>query len=228
MHEDNQGPLPPYQPTPNVPPPPTPHVTPPPPSASGFGTVTPGTQPYDAPAQGGFGAPGPNPFPPEKKKSRLGLILGVAGAAFVLLVIAGIILFVMFFRALELDDLADLADDATIEDTVSSGFTEGNTITIDGQIDQGRFDLIEITLTEGQGVLVTALQGTSPVDTILTIRDPNGVQVARNDDAVGADLPSTFDSQVRFTANTTGTFSIELSDFGNNTAGSYQVIIEDG
>ena len=67
----------------------------------------------------------------------------------VLLIIGGVVLFVLLARTIDFDDLSDLADDAVLEDTVEFGFSGGGNIRVEGQINQGRFDLYEVTLNSG-------------------------------------------------------------------------------
>ncbi len=93
--------------------------------------------------------------------------------------------------------------------------------TVNGNIDtSGDRDYYAINLVAGQTYLfrtssTTPLTGTAPagaLDTILTLRDASGAQVATNDDAGQYDY-----SAIRFTATTTGTYYLDVSAFGTNT-----------
>jgi serralysin len=92
---------------------------------------------------------------------------------------------------------------------------------VNGNIDSsGDRDYYAITLTAGETYLfrtssTTPLTGTAPagaLDTVLTLRDAAGVQLATNDDAGEYDY-----SAIRFTAPTTGTYYLDVSAFGTGT-----------
>lgn len=98
--------------------------------------------------------------------------------------------------------------------------------TINGNIDfSGDRDYYAITLTAGQTYLfrtnsTTPLTGTAPagaLDTILTLRDASGAQLATNDDAGEYEY-----SAIRFTATTTGTYYLDVSAVSSAT-GSFNL-----
>jgi serralysin len=98
--------------------------------------------------------------------------------------------------------------------------------TTNGNIDfSGDRDYYAINLVAGQTYLfrtnsTTPLTGTAPagaLDTLLTLRDASGAQLATNDDAGEYEY-----SAIRFTATTTGTYYLDVSAFGTNT-GSFNL-----
>ncbi len=94
---------------------------------------------------------------------------------------------------------------------------------INGRIDTaGDHDFYAITLTAGQTYIFRTgwVAATSPdidTDTILTLRDASGTQLATNDDA-----GDEFFSAIRYTATTSGTYYLDVSGFGNTT-GSFNL-----
>lgn len=97
---------------------------------------------------------------------------------------------------------------------------------VNGNIDfSGDRDFYAINLVAGQTYLfrtssTTALTGTAPVgalDTLLTLRDASGAQLATNDDAGQYEY-----SAIRFTATTTGTYYLDVGAVGTAT-GSFNL-----
>jgi serralysin len=93
--------------------------------------------------------------------------------------------------------------------------------TVNGNIDSsGDRDYYAITLTAGETYIfrtssTTPLTGDAPagaLDTVLTLRDAAGTQLATNDDAGEYNY-----SGIRYTATTTGTFYLDVSAFGTGT-----------
>ncbi|MEO1644546.1 MAG: PPC domain-containing protein, partial [Chloroflexota bacterium] len=81
-------------------------------------------------------------------------------------------------------------------------------------------DEIVITLEEGENVVITA---TGPfIDTILTLKDPDGDTVAENDDY---DFPNTTDSRIAYTAESSGDYTIIVDNF-SGSPGEYEVTVE--
>ncbi|MBH1943974.1 VCBS repeat-containing protein [Erythrobacter sp. YJ-T3-07] len=82
----------------------------------------------------------------------------------------------------------------------------------------GDHDWYRVELTAGQTYSFTtgAPQSGTGVDTILTLRDANGNQLAINDDI---DYPDNAYSQIRFTATTSGTYYIDVGAYSTGTGG---------
>lgn len=98
-------------------------------------------------------------------------------------------------------------------------------------IGQSRTDVLEtagdtdwyaIDLTAGKSILVSLSgSGTTPVgDTFLRILDASSNELAANDDS-GADL----NSQLRFTAGSSGKYYIEAGSFNGESSGGYTVTV---
>jgi serralysin len=98
--------------------------------------------------------------------------------------------------------------------TLSPGSAVQNTIETAGDSDWFR-----ISLVAGQSYTFTVFLPPSGLrDSILTLRDANGVQITQNDDAnVNANL---LYSEIRFTAATSGTYYLDVTSFGTAT-GNY-------
>lgn len=227
MENSPQNPLPPYQPTPNTPPPPG---APPAPGSS-FNTVTPSAQSYDAQAPGAFGAPPQGGFPlPEQKKSNTGRIIALIIGGILLLGAIFVGLGIWFVSSLDFDvndPINNGLTSSSLEDTTRFDPFNGNEIRATGSISSGTHDAFEIELQEGERIVITAVAPDFDLDTILTVRDSSGRQVARNDDHSGAGLPSTLDSQVIFVPSATEVYTIEVADFANNDSGAYELTIGD-
>lgn len=222
MEADPQGPLSPYQPVPNTPPPPAPPQAP----GSSFGTVTPGAQPHNAQAMGGFGAPQSGGFPPPQKKSRTGLIIGVIAGVIILLAVGMALLGYFLFSNLE--EFDGIVGEADLEDTTRFDPFNGDEIRVNGRLSSGGYDAFEIEFEEGSEIVISAIGTDFDLDTVLSVKDSTGSEIAENDDHSDGDLPSSLDSQVSIVASETGTYTIEVSDFGNNGSGAYELIIESG
>jgi serralysin len=102
-------------------------------------------------------------------------------------------------------------------DTVPGG--TGSTVTITpGSLLQGTIedatdsDWYAITLVAGQTYTFSTILNTLS-DSILTLRDGAGAQIATNDDAGGGQLFS----EIRFTATSSGTFFLDVTGFGGDT-----------
>ncbi|MAY19261.1 MAG: hypothetical protein CL955_01400 [Erythrobacteraceae bacterium] len=82
----------------------------------------------------------------------------------------------------------------------------------------GDSDWFRITLEAGETYTFTTFlpPGGLP-DSILTLRDANGVLITQNDDAIFGDL---LYSEITFTATTSGTYYLDVTGFGN-AAGQY-------
>lgn len=87
--------------------------------------------------------------------------------------------------------------------------------TVNGNIDSsGDHDFYAINLVAGQtySFRTAGTTAADTTDTILTLRDAAGTQLATNDDAGEASF-----SSIRFTATTTGTYYLDVSGFGTAT-----------
>lgn len=102
-------------------------------------------------------------------------------------------------------------------------FAEDGTFEAEGEL-FGSYDVWQVELTEGDEVRVrmnaNSNFGGNSLDPFLIIRDPDGAQIAENDDFDG------LNSGLDFTANVTGTFDIETRPLGGGQAGSYVVRLE--
>ncbi len=102
----------------------------------------------------------------------------------------------------------------------------GSTVTVpvggsvQGVIDtSGDRDWYRITLTAGQTYTFSTILTGGLDDSILTLRDAAGTQLATNDDAVAGSTSYLF-SEITFTAATSGTYFLDVSGFQSAT-GSY-------
>ncbi|MBD59871.1 MAG: hypothetical protein CL808_07110 [Citromicrobium sp.] len=89
-----------------------------------------------------------------------------------------------------------------------------------GALDQtGDRDWYAVTLEAGETYefVTSATGGANDVDTTLTLRDGSGNVLAYNDDSSG-----TY-SRIRFTAETSGTFYIDVGGWADSEQGSYQL-----
>lgn len=146
------------------------------------------------------------------------------------------------FLALELDQVVRSSNISLAEgvlfapglglsqtDTIPGNTSTTATIAVGGSVtDQLNFvgdtDWFAITLTAGEAVQI-ALNGTgsSPVDdTLVRIRDANGNILAENDDGGPG-----FFSSLRFTADTTGTFYIEVDSYESSYTGEYTLTVDE-
>ena len=82
----------------------------------------------------------------------------------------------------------------------------------------GDHDWYRVFLTAGQTYSFTtsAPQSGTGVDTILTLRDANGNQIATNDDIA---YPGNTYSQIRFTATTSGGYYLDVGAYSTGTGG---------
>ena len=90
-----------------------------------------------------------------------------------------------------------------------------------GNINDGESDDYTLNLSAGDG-LIAALYGTGGgLDPILTVTDPNGVSIIRNDDRGDYD---TTDSQVAFNATVSGSYTFTVSHY-TGTSGDYRLAL---
>lgn len=113
----------------------------------------------------------------------------------------------------------DIPGDISTTATIAVGESVTDELEATGDTDWFRIDL-----TAGETVLI-ALEGSgiTPVsDTYLRIYDQFGNLIAENDDG-GSGL----NSLLRFTANSSGTFYIEVDSYNNNKIGEYTLSVSD-
>jgi serralysin len=114
--------------------------------------------------------------------------------------------------------------EASPSSTIPGGITTTATISPGGSVASlidtaGDSDWFRISLVAGQSYTFTVTLPPSGLrDSILTLRDANGVSIRSNDD-VNVDENLLY-SEIRFTATTTGTFFLDVTAFGSGT-GNY-------
>ncbi|MXO90854.1 M10 family metallopeptidase C-terminal domain-containing protein [Pontixanthobacter aquaemixtae] len=112
------------------------------------------------------------------------------------------------------------SEDNISSDTSTTGvMAPGGAVT--SSIDTaGDSDWFRITLQAGETYqFSTYLPGGGLRDSILTLRDSNGVEIATNDDMnTGAQL---YQSEIIFTATTSGTYYLDVSGWGTSTGQYY-------
>ena len=85
----------------------------------------------------------------------------------------------------------------------------------------GDHDWVRIDLTAGQKIVIS-VDGRTLEDSLVTMRDSSGVQLAMNDDISSGVL---LDSRLVFTAPSAGTYYIDVSAFNNAYTGTYQLSV---
>ena len=112
--------------------------------------------------------------------------------------------------------MTDIAGNSSTTSTISVGGTVTSTLET-----LGDHDWFRITLTAGQSITVF-VDGTTLEDPYLYIRNSAGSLLYENDDInSGIDR----DSRVSFTANSTGTYYIDVGAWDENYTGDYQVSV---
>ncbi|MDG5750955.1 M10 family metallopeptidase C-terminal domain-containing protein [Qipengyuania sp. XHP0211] len=109
----------------------------------------------------------------------------------------------------------DIPGDTTTTATISVGGSATDELEVAGDT-----DWFKITFQAGETVNISLFgSGASPVsDTYLRVYDSNGVLVAENDDG-----GSGYNSLLRFTASSGGTYYIEADSYANNKVGEYTI-----
>ncbi len=114
--------------------------------------------------------------------------------------------------------MADIPGDTSTTATVTVGSTTTSAIDT-----LGDHDWYKVTLAAGQTMVVT-VTGAGNLDTYLNIYDPTGTTIlASNDDIVTSDNTN---SRVSFTANTAGTYYIDVGSWHNQSTGAYDLFVE--
>jgi serralysin len=110
-----------------------------------------------------------------------------------------------------------MADTIAASVSTTASVTVGSSVT--SNIDtSGDVDWFRITLTAGQ-TYVFDLRGVTFTDTYLVLRNSSGTQLAFNDDVASAS--GNYDSQIRFTATSTGTYYLDASAYAPGSIGAY-------
>lgn len=110
--------------------------------------------------------------------------------------------------------------------TGSAGSAQGSSQTHTGTISNSQpSQFFPVSVSAGQGLLITAEATSGTLDTYLILTDPNGNVVAENDDR-GADI---LDSALAAVAEVSGTYTIEVTRYpeGQSTGG-FELVIETG
>lgn len=82
----------------------------------------------------------------------------------------------------------------------------------------------DLDLRAGQTVTITTEVIAGNLDTVLVLYDPSGRLASENDDRGDG----TYNSQITYTAQTSGTFTIEVRRYDESTRGRYQILVEFG
>ncbi len=82
----------------------------------------------------------------------------------------------------------------------------------------------EIDLDRGHTVTITTEATSGNLDTVLFLFDPDGNEVATNDDIVRGNL----NSQIVYTTTTGGTYTIEVTRYDDTSRGDYTILVEVG
>ena len=213
-----------------------PHATSPPPPM----------QQYVPPATGAYAPPPSTGYQQRPSSSKTPWILG--GAALVVLFLVGLFAVGLFlFRSSEdlRDDFAadpevTLSDrgtdrltssgstDALPEDRIEIQVSDNNVLEFEDSITANSYDTFLIELEAGSSVQVTVeAAGGSGLDPVLGAVSPSGQQVAANDDALLAgDFLAGLNSQIEFTADSTGTYTFEVVGYDQNESGDYLLIVD--
>ncbi len=118
---------------------------------------------------------------------------------------------------------APLADAAAGNASTTARLTVGAAATTAAIEANGDRDWYAVTLVAGQAyeIITSATGGANDVDTTLTLRNAAGGVIAFNDDSAG-----TY-SRVRFVAETSGTYFVDVGGFVDSDTGGYRVAISE-
>jgi hypothetical protein len=119
--------------------------------------------------------------------------------------------------------------------TLPTDIPEGTDTTLDlsagevvhrGDLTNGASDTFQIEVTAGSEWLISyeADPGTD-IDPVLAVMDETALIIVENDDAVDANLGSSFDSQVLFVAPTDGSYVIDARAFAFSGSGGYTLTV---
>ncbi|WP_407874878.1 M10 family metallopeptidase C-terminal domain-containing protein [Qipengyuania nanhaisediminis] len=123
-----------------------------------------------------------------------------------------------------------LSSSRPVDDAIAGDATTTATLTFDGSAVSGALeetgdrDWYEVTLEAGEiyEFTTSATLGSNDVDTTLTLRSADGSVVAYNDDSTG-----TY-SHIRFTAQTSGTYYIDVGGWADGEQGDYRITADIG
>jgi hypothetical protein len=102
---------------------------------------------------------------------------------------------------------------------------EEEVITYPGSIDDDQEEMdFTVTLTEGDGVLVTAAAQDGDLDTVVEVFNPDDERIANNDDG----FPDSTDSRLAFTSNDSGIYRINVTRYDETSEGSFVLEITIG
>ncbi|MDJ0820525.1 MAG: M10 family metallopeptidase C-terminal domain-containing protein, partial [Paracoccaceae bacterium] len=117
---------------------------------------------------------------------------------------------------------AALSEGADAPDGLSTTYTMSPGDTFDGTLTSaGDRDWVAISLTAGDTYTI-ALDGVTLLDPYLRLYDSTGTLVAFNDDS---NPGVTLNSELQFTASTTGTYYISAGAFNDNSIGTYTISV---
>jgi Ca2+-binding RTX toxin-like protein len=113
--------------------------------------------------------------------------------------------------------MADIAGDSTTTTLIAVGGTLNDSLEVEGDHDWVRLELVA-----GQTVTITLEgAGAAPLeDPLLRVRDSAGVEIASNDD-----FGDGYDSQIQFTATTSGIYYVDVGAFDDSYTGTYQLTV---
>ena len=127
----------------------------------------------------------------------------------------------------DFDNFDDFGEESAVPGAVLEiAVASGESAQFEGQLAENVFDSFLIDLSAGESVTATAQANNSDLDTVLAIQGPLGEPVAENDDAFPS-LPSGIrDSQASFIAESSGTYTVEVSGFSASDSGAYTLTID--
>ena len=124
------------------------------------------------------------------------------------------------------DDILGGFSDPIAEDTTFITVADGAVEDFGGEVDSNGFDTYVLNLEAGSAVVLSAQSLGSGLDTTLAVLDPNGLEIAFNDDAeFDLDPSSGFDSQLVVFPDQAGEYAIEVAGFGTSS-GSYVLTVD--
>jgi serralysin len=112
--------------------------------------------------------------------------------------------------------LPDIPGNSSTTATITVGGTVNNTLEV-----LGDHDWFKLVLTAGQSVTIH-VDGITLEDSYLYVRSSGGVVLYENDDIVSG---VNRDSQLSFTANTSGTYYIDVGAWDDGYTGTYQLSV---
>jgi hypothetical protein len=112
---------------------------------------------------------------------------------------------------------------ASGQPVAQTGGVEVETLEAEGSLDDTyQSESYEIDLDRGERITITTQATSGNLDTVLFLYDPNGDQVATNDDIERGNL----NSQIVYTALVGGTFTIEVTRYDETSRGDYRITVD--